>query len=166
MSLASNFGTQGVQPPLTTFNTINGGQFGIDWLGFNNWVEGTGSGMGSPGYPSTSAVSFNSIPTLFSAGSASLGTYLYTPPGNNIYENYSLPLNSSLVSGAAAGGDVSLYFFAADNQVSYLFNSKEFGSNHPELTISATVIPESGTLALATSALACLLFSRRLKQRP
>lgn len=149
-------------PTSSLFNTINAGQFGVDWLGYNNWVEGTGGGNGA----NNGAVSFNSIPTLFSAGSASLGTFLYTPPGNNIYENYSLALNSSLVSGAAAGGDVSLYFFAADSQVSYLFNSKEFSSNHPELTISATVIPEQGTLALTTSALVCLLISRRLKQRP
>lgn len=166
LSLASNFGTQGVQPGNGIFNTINGGQFAIDWLGNNSWVEGTGGGMGGPGYPNNSSVSFNSISSLFSDGSASLGTYLYTPPGNNIYQNYSLQLNSSLVSSAAAGGDVSLYFYAADNQITYLFNSKEFASNHPELTISAMAVPEPGTLALATSALACLLVSRRSKQRP
>jgi hypothetical protein len=166
LSLASNFGTQRVQPPNTLFNTINAGQFGIDWLGNNTWVEGTGGGMGGPGYPNNSSVSFNSISTLFSGGSASLGTFRYTPPGNIIYVNYSLPLNSSLVSSAAAGGGVSLYFYAADNQVSYLFNSKEFASNHPELAITATAVPEPGTLALTTSALACLLVSRRLKQRP
>lgn len=166
LSLAGNFGTQGVQPNNGIFNTINQGSFGIDWLGNNSWVEGTGGAMGGPGYPNNSSVSFNSISLLFSGGSASLGTYLYTPPGNNIYENYSLPLDTSLVSGAAAGGGLSLYFYAADNQVSYLFNSKEFASNHPELTITATAVPEPGTLALTTSALACLLISRRLKQRP
>lgn len=166
LSLTSNFGTQGVQPGNGIFNTINGGQFAIDWLGNNSWVEGTGGGMGGPGYPNNSSVSFNSISSLFSDGSASVGTFLYTPPGNNIYQNYSLQLNSSLVSSAAAGGDVSLYFYAADNQISYLFNSKEFASNHPELTISAMAVPEPGTLALATSALACLLVSRRSKQRP
>jgi hypothetical protein len=165
LSLASNFGTQGVQPNNGIFNTINAGQFGIDWLANNGWVEGTGAGMGGSGYPNNSSVSFNSISSLFSGGSASLGTFRYTPPGNNIYENYSLPLNTSLVSGAAAGGGVSLYFYAADNQVSYLFNSKEFNSNHPELTITATAVPEPGRLALATSALACLMISRRLKQR-
>lgn len=166
LSLASNFGGQGEQPNNGIFNTINAGQFGIDWLADNTWVEGTGGGMGSPGYPNNSSVSFNSIPSLFSGGSASLGTFLYTPPGDNIYQSYSLPLNSSLVSGAAAGGGLSLYFYAADNQVSYLFNSRTFASNHPELTIDATAVPEPGTVGLAASALFCFLISRQWKQRP
>ena len=73
----------------------------------------------------TELCSFNSIPSLLSAGYDSLGTYTYTPPGNNVYANYSLSLDANLVSDAAAGGAVSLYFYAADNQVSYLFNSRE-----------------------------------------
>lgn len=166
LSLASNFGTQGAQPPNTIFNTINRGMFGIDWLANNSWAEGTGGGMGGPGYPNNNSVSFNSISSLLAAGNDPLGTFLYTPPGNNVYENYELPLDGSLVSGAAAGGPLSLYFYAADNQVSYLFNSKEFASDHPELTISAAAVPEPATLTLAASALACLLISRRLKQRP
>jgi len=58
LSLASNFGVQGAQPNNNIFNTINAGGFGIDWLGYDNWVEGTGGGMGSPGYPNNSSVSF------------------------------------------------------------------------------------------------------------
>ncbi len=165
LSLASNFGTQGAVPGNTNFNTINGGSFGVDWLGNDSWAEGNGGGNGA----NNGAVSFNSISSLFSAGSASLGSFTYTPPGNNVYENYSLPLNGSLDSDAAAGGDVSLYLFAADNQVSYLFNSKEFTSTpptHPELTITVTAVPEPGTLSFAASALACLVISRRCKRRP
>lgn len=165
LSLASNFGTQGAQPNLNTFNTINAGQFGITWLGYDNWTEGTGSGMGTPGYPNNSAVSFNSIPTLFSGGSASLGTFTYTPPGDNIYLSYSLGLNSSLVSDAEAGGDVSLYFNAADDDVSYLFNARSYASNHPELTLTATVVPEPATWILMTSALGGIILSRRFKRK-
>jgi hypothetical protein len=165
LSLASNFGVQGVQPNNPIFNTINAGRFGIDWLGYDNWVEGTGSGMGSPGYPSNSSVSFNSIPTLFSAGSVSLGTYTYTPPGNNVYLSYSLPLANNLVSDAAAGGDVSLYFFAADDQVSYLFNSRSFASNHPELTLTAIAVPEPSTFALVATVLGVLLIKFPIYQR-
>jgi hypothetical protein len=165
LSLASNFGVQGVQPNNGIFNTINTGLFGIDWLGDNNWVEGTGGGMGAPGFPTNSSVSFNSIPMLFSAGSASLGTYTYTPPGNNVYVSYSLPLVSNLVSDAAAGGDVSLYFFAADNQVSYLFNSRSFSANHPELTLTVTAVPEPSALALMATALGFLLIKLPIYQR-
>ncbi len=137
LSLASNFGGQREQAPNGIFNSINAGSFGIDWLAGDSWVEGSGSGMGSAGFPSNSSVSYNSIPGLFSPGSSSLGTFTYTPPGDNIYATYTLPLNSSLVSDVDAGGDVSLYFFAADNQVSYLFNARSFGSNRPEFTLTA-----------------------------
>jgi len=163
LSLASSFGTQGQQPANTIFNTINAGSFGITWLAYDNWVEGSGGGTGSPGFPNNSSVSFNSIPTLFSAGSASLGTYTYTPPGGSGYLSYSLPLNSSLVSDAAGGGDVSLYFYAADNQVSYLFNSRTFASNHPELTLSAAPAPEPAAWSIMALALGGFAALRRRK---
>jgi hypothetical protein len=159
LSLASNFGTQGTQPTSLNFNTINAGNFGIDWLSYDGWTEGTGNGNGTPGYPNNSFVSFNSISTLFSAGSDSLGTYTYTPPGNNVYVNYSLPLDSGLVSDATAGGDVSLYFYAADNQVNYLFNARSYASNHPELTLTAALVPEPATGALLAAALGGFLLS-------
>jgi hypothetical protein len=153
LQLASNFGTQGSQPNNNIFNTINAGSFGINWLSYDNWAEGTGGGMGSPGYPTTSAVSFNSISALFSGAHDSLGTYAYAPPGNNVYVNYALPLNADLVADANAGGDVSLYFYAADDQVSYLFNARSFASNHPELTLSVAPVPEPNTWAIIAVAL-------------
>jgi hypothetical protein len=153
LSLASNTGTQGAQPGNAIFNTINAGSFGIDWLGYDGWTEGTGGGNGA----ANGAVSFNSISTLFSAGFSSLGAFTYTPPGNNVYLNYSLPLAASLVSDATAGGDVSLYFFAADNQVGYLFNSREFASAHPNFTITAAPVPEPDSLALTSALFGALL---------
>jgi hypothetical protein len=164
LSLASNFGTQGAQPNNANFNTINAGSFGIGWLPYDGWTEGTGSGNGTPGYPNNSFVSFNSISTLFSAGDDSLGTFTYTPPGNNVYANYALPLDSSLVSDATAGGDVSLYFYAADNQVNYLFNSRSYASNHPELTLTATLVPEPSMWAMAACGLSGLMMVRRWRR--
>jgi hypothetical protein len=105
-------------------------------------------------------VNFNSTASLL-VGSASLGTYTYTPPGNNVYANYSLALDANLVSDAAAGGDVSLYLYAADNQIGYLFNSRMFASGHPELTLTAAPVPEPGTLALAAATVGGLFFARR-----
>jgi hypothetical protein len=161
LSLASNFGANGAIPNNNLLNTVSGGNFGIDWLSYDGWVEGNGGGMGA----ANGAVSFNSISTLFSAGSDSLGTYLYTPPGNNVYASYSLPLDANLVSDAAAGGAVSLYFYAADTQVGYLFNSKEFASNHPELTITAVPVPEPTTITWLAASLGGLLFSYRRKRK-
>jgi len=155
LSLVSNFGTNGAIPSNGLLNTVKGGNFGIDWLAYDSWVEGNGGGNGA----ANGAMSFNSISTLFSAGSDLLGTFTYTPPGNNVYASYSLPLDANLVSDAAAGGAVSLYFYAADNQISYLFNSKEFASNHPELTITVAPVPEPtvvGILAISVGGLLVL----------
>ena len=117
-----------------------------------------------PGYPTTSEVSFNSIPTLLSGTVDSLGTFTYTPPGNNIYLTYSLPLDAGLVTDAAAGGDVSLYFYAADNQVSYLFNARSYASNHPELTITVAPVPEPSAWAMVACGLAGLVTIRHWKR--
>ena len=164
LSLASNFGGQGEQPNNGIFNSINAGSFGIDWLGDNTWVEGTGGGMGAPGYPSNSSVSFQSISSLFGNGSSSLGTFTYTPPGDNVYANYALPLDANLVSEAQSGGDASLYFFAADNQVSYLFNARSFSQNHPELIVTAESVPEQSSVILSAFGLAGAL-AFRLRKR-
>ncbi|HTR40623.1 MAG TPA: PEP-CTERM sorting domain-containing protein [Pseudomonadales bacterium] len=162
LSLASNFGVQGVQPNNMMFNTINAGSFGINLLADNNWVAGNGGGSGTPGYPANNYVDYAYIPTLLSFGYDSLGDFTYTPPGNNVYLNYTLPTDASLDT-AAAGGAVSLFFYAADNQVSYLFNSQVFSSNHPQLTLTATPVPEPGTLPLLTVAFSGFLIKRRKK---
>lgn len=159
LSLASNFGVQSVQPGNNIFNTINAGDFGLDWLGYDSWTEGNGGGAGA----ANGAVSFSSMPTLYSAGSAALGVYSYTPPGNNVYLNYDLPLDASLVADAAAGGDVSLYFFAADNQAGYLFNSRSFANNRPSFAITAGLVPEPGGGALLAVSLGGWMMARRKK---
>jgi hypothetical protein len=165
LTLASNFGVQGEAPNNNIFNTINAGLFGIDWIANDSWVEGAGSGNGEPGYPTTSEVSFNSIPSLLAAGSDSLGTYTYTPPGSNIYVSYSLPSDANLDAGAASGGDVNLYFYAADNQVSYLFNARSYSQNHPELTLTVEPVPEPLTWAMAAFGLAGFAAIRRWKSQ-
>lgn len=157
LSLASNTGTNGAVPGNAIFNTVSGGNFGIDWLSYDAWVEGTGT----PAMPSATGVNFNSISTLLGSPYDSLGTFTYTPPGNNVYENYTLPLDANLVSGAAAGGDVSLYFFAADNQISYLFNSRSFASGNPELTLSAAPVPEPALLSLVALSLGGCVWLRQ-----
>ncbi len=159
LSLASNFGVQGAQPSNALFNPINTGSFGIDWLYDNSWTVGAGGGSGTPGYPNNNDVDYAYVSTLLSYGDDSLGDFTYTPPGNNVYVTYTMPTDAGLDT-AAADGEVSLFFYAADNQVSYLFNSQVFSSNHPELTLTATPVPEPGMLALFAAGLGVFLAVR------
>ncbi|MDB6023074.1 MAG: hypothetical protein JWQ04_2931 [Pedosphaera sp.] len=154
LKLASSFGTQGTQPGNNLFNTINAGSFALRWLSYDSWVEGTGGG--------NSSVSFNSIATLFSGTHDSLGAFTYTPPGNNVYVSYTLPLDAGLVTDATAGGDVSLYFSPNDNQIGYLFNSRSFAGNTPEFMVQAGAVPEPSTVALLAMSFSVFLFARKI----
>ena len=161
LSLASNVGTQGASPGNAIFNTINSGAFEIDWLSDDSWVEGTGT----PASPSATGVNFDSIPTLLS-GSDILGTYNYAPPGNAIYATYVLPLDPNLVANATAGGDLSLYFYATNGAVSYLFNSRSGSAPHPELTLDVTPTPEPATVSLLALSLGGVWWLGRRKRIP
>jgi hypothetical protein len=136
LALTSNYGTAGVQPNNSIFPVISGGQFVIEWFSNNNWVEGTGN----PNLPTTDGVTYDSLPSLLSGTNAIISTNAYVPPGNNVPVIYPLPLNPNLVANIAAGGDVSLLFYAADDQIGYLFNSYSFGhGNEPLINVTAMV---------------------------
>jgi len=170
MNLASNFGDQGEQPNNAVFNTINGGQFNVQWISNNSWIEGSGSGMGTaPGNPPS--VTFgNKGTTLLTGTSANLGTFTYTPPGDNIYLKYNLALDANLVNSIGTGALTSLYFTAADDQVGYLFNAKSYAQNHPEFIITADVgapVPIPAAVWLFGSGLAAMAgLARRNRNVP
>jgi len=135
--LTSNYGTDGVQPNNGIFPKISGGQFVIEWLADDDWVEGTGT----PNLPTTDGVTYDSLPDLLSGASEILCTNLYKPPGNNVPIPYALPLTTNLVGKVSAGGDVTFLFRAADTQVGYLFNSINYGrGNEPLFQVIATPI--------------------------
>lgn len=134
LELTSNYGVAGVQPNNPIFNNISAGQFVIEWLANDNWVEGTGT----PSNPTTDGATYDSLPTLLAGARETLGTNTYTPPGNNVSIVWPLPLTANLVSDVAAGGQVTFRFYAADNQVGYLFNSHNYGrGNEPLIHVAA-----------------------------
>jgi len=136
IALTSNYGTNGVQPNNAIFPMISSGNFIIEWLSDDDWVEGTGT----PNLPTTDGVTYDSLPVLLSGAHEILCTNTYTPPGNNVPVTYALPLNTNLVSDVADGGDVTLLFHAADNQIGYLFNSQNYGrGNEPLINITAAL---------------------------
>jgi hypothetical protein len=137
LELTSNFGVAGVQPNNPIFNVISGGQFVIEWLSDDDWVEGTGT----PNIPTTDGVTYDSLPSLLMGLHEILCTNTYTPPGIDVPVTWTLPLNTNLVADIAAGGDVTFLFYAADNQVGYLFNSQNFGQgNAPLIHVAANPV--------------------------
>jgi hypothetical protein len=139
LQLTGNYGTEGVQPNNGIFNVINGGNFVIEWLADDDWIQGSGT----PNLPTTDGVTFGSLPTLLSEPSEILCTNTYTPPGNNVPVTYTLPLDTNLLSEIENGTNATLLFYAADNQVGYLFNSLKFGhGNQPIIFVTALPILE------------------------
>lgn len=150
LTLTSNYGSNGVQPNNDIFPVISGGTFVIEWLSNDAWVEGTGT----PNLPASDGVTYSSLTDLLSGAPAILSTNTYTPPGNNVPVTYQLPLNTNLLADVSAGGDVSLLFYAADNRIGYLFNSREYGrGNQPLVNVTATlkVVPPKILLAYFTN---------------
>ena len=132
--LTSNYGVAGVAPNNPIFNVISGGRFGIEWLADDEWAEGTGT----PNLPTADGVTYNSLPDLLAQPREILGTNNYSPPGNNVPVAWPLPLAPKLVADVAGGGAVTFRFYAADEQVAYLFNSYKYGrGNEPRLQVVA-----------------------------
>ncbi|HTV42966.1 MAG TPA: hypothetical protein VMF08_20545 [Candidatus Sulfotelmatobacter sp.] len=135
LTLTSNYGVSNVQPNNAIFNIISGGNFVIAWLSDNDWAEGTGT----PNLPTTDGVTFDSLPELLSGPTNILCTNTYTPPGNNIPITYQLPLDTNIVAEIESGGQATFLFYAADTNISYLFNSKEYGrGNDPLINVTAS----------------------------
>ncbi len=135
LELASNYGQAGVQPNNPIFNAISGGKFVIEWMADDSWAEGTGT----PSLPTDDGITFASLPLYLVLPHIPLCTNTYTPPGNNVHVVWPLPLETNLVADVTAGGDVSFYFYAADEQVGYLFNSYKYGrGNEPLIHVVAT----------------------------
>jgi hypothetical protein len=135
LELTSNYGVAGVPPNNPIFPVISGGQFVIEWLAGDDWVEGTGT----PNLPTTDGVCYNSLPALLAPPREVLCTNTYSPPGNNVHIFWPLPLTTNLVADICGGGDVTFRFYAADNQIGYLFNSYKYGrGNEPLIHVVAT----------------------------
>jgi hypothetical protein len=137
LQLTSNYGTAGQQPNNRIFNVISGGQFVIEWLSNTNWVEGTGN----PNLPTMDGVTYASLPDLLSGAHEILCTNTYVPPGTNVPVIYTLPFNTNLAAAVTSGGSISLLFYAADNQIGYLFNSHEYArGNEPLIEVTANPV--------------------------
>jgi hypothetical protein len=150
------------------FNNIAAGQFNVSLMQNNSWVEGTGTG----GVPTSDGISYNSLLGVYvnNASDQALGTFSFSG-GSSGQDSYTLTLSSGLVADVMSGSDASLRLFAADDSVSYLFDSRTGGGSsafHPDILLDAVPVPEPRTAALCVASLAVLWLvqsSRRFKRR-
>lgn len=159
LQLSSNWGTEGAIPNNPSFSAIHGGNFAIEWLASDNWQEGTGN----PSFPTTDGLTYSDLGALVGGGHEMLGIYTYVPPGQ-VYSDstqslvdapvyWSLPLTENVLADAMTGGDLSLLFYAADDQINYLFNSRRKTDREPLIHIEAIGVPEPATIFLAAAGL-------------
>lgn len=144
------------------FNNIASGHFDVSLMQNNSWVEGTGTG----GVPTTDGISFSSLQNTYVSPSdqtlSPSGGFNF-PGGSSGANVYTLTLSSSLVSDLLAGDNLSLRLSAdAQDQVSYLFSSRQAGGLAPVLTVTA--VPEPGSAGLLGIGLASTLLWRFRKK--
>jgi hypothetical protein len=147
-------------PNNAVFNSPSAaGSLLISWMQNDSWTEGTGT----PGSPTTTGITWSTLPSLLSGSDQTLGTLSYNGATSGAFTS-SLSLVSGLVGDTTAGQLASMLLVANDSTVSGVFNSRSFGtaSSRPMLTITA--VPEPGSAVLLF--IGGLLTARCLRRSP
>jgi hypothetical protein len=137
------------------FNSSAAGQFGISWMQNDAWTEG----IGTPAAPTTTGITFSSLPSFISPSDESLGTFGFAG-GTSGTATYTLNLTSGFDADATAGNLVSFRLSAADSAVSYLFDSRSFGTASLRPLLTVTAVPEPSAPSLLATGAALLLGAR------
>jgi hypothetical protein len=119
-----------VSPLNSIFNTPAAGDWAVDWIAGDAWVEGTGI----PNAPTTNGITFNSLPSLLSASDRPLGVFEFS--GGNGAFSATLANDIDFLNDVAAGGLVSL--LARSQGAAAVFNSSDFPaapSQRPSLVL-------------------------------
>jgi len=139
------------------FNASGAGQFGISWMQNDGWTEGSGT----PQSPTTTGVTFSTLSSFTGPADESLGTFSFNGATSGS-STYSLSLTPSFVADVLAGNAASLRLFAADTGVSYLCDSRSFGTVGARPLLTLVAVPEPGTGALLV--LGAALVGRRMRR--
>ena len=137
------------------------GQFQVQWIANDSWLEGTGN----PGATTTNGIVFNDEASVLSGGQSLLGTF--SNAGANGLRNLSLGTPSAFINDITAGGLVSFYLDPTTNStVGFNFNSRSLGtaSSQPFLVLTAVAIPEPTTLGLVGFSMLTLTVLRRQRK--
>jgi hypothetical protein len=143
------------------FNAQAAGDFSVIWMDNNSWTEGTGT----PSSPGSTGITYNNLPNYLDANDEALGTFSVSAATSGS-STYTLQLPSGFLSDVTGGGDVSLELVPADNNVSYLFNSRSFGTTTARPLLTVTPVPEPADWWLAGIAIpATVAFARRRERK-
>ena len=139
-------------PNNALLNANSSGQFQVFWMQNDSWTEGSGT----PAAPGASGITLTSLKNSFiGAGDESLGTFAFNGVSCGSAD-YTLNLTPGFAADLAAGHPVSLRLAAADNGVSYLFDSRSFGTAASRPSLSVTAVPEPGAAALGALGISLL----------
>lgn len=141
------------------FNAISAGQFTVSWMQNDSWTEGTGT----PSAPTTTGITWNTLPNFLGPNDEDLGTFSFNG-ANSGSTTYTLTLTSGFTADLLAGNVISFRILAADSDVSYLFNSRNFNTAASRPLLSITAVPEPSSCMLALAGL-FLLIRGRLRRR-
>jgi hypothetical protein len=146
-------------PNNALFNSAAAGQFSLNWMQNDSWVEGTGT----PATPTTDGITYSTLPSFRGGSDELLGTYSFNgaTTGNN---TWTLGLTTHFLADATAGNVVSLLGLPADSAVSYTTNSENFPTttSRPVLMVTAQAVPEPAALGfLVIGGMAVLARRRR-----
>jgi len=132
-----------IPPNNGIFNAAAAGQFAISFMQNDGWTEGSGT----PAAPTTIGITFSTLSNFVGVADENLGTFGYNgvTSGNS---TYSLGLTPAFTTDLLAGSAVSLRMFAVDTAVSYLSDSRSFGTGSARPLLTITAVPEPASVAL------------------
>ena len=145
------------------FNASSAGQFSLSWMQNDSWTEGSGT----PASLSTTGITFSTLSNFVGIADEGLGTFSYNggTSGNSPNTLGLTPLFSAEV---LAGNTVSLRMFAADTVISYLSDSRSFGTASARPLLTITAVPEPTLFGLSVLGLSIVAYRRcsvRLSKR-
>ena len=146
-------------PNNALFNASAAGQFNLSWMENDSWIEGTGS----PNTPALTGITFSTLNNFLSGADEGLGTFSYDGATSGSF-SYSLSLSPSFSAEILSGNTISLRMFAADNAISYLSDSRSFGSASARPVLTITAVPEPGAISLSVLGLSILIWRRKVKR--
>jgi len=138
------------------------GSFSMSWMQNHSWVEGNGT----PAAASTTGITFSTLSSFRGGADQTLGTFAFggATSGNDVW---TLGLAASLVADVVAGNVAGMLMLPADNAVTYLSNSRSVGTVafHPQLTVTASSVPEPRCAGLFAGGAFAMLARRRRDAR-